>query len=212
MSHDLRKVYMKHPNLVRHSIIFIAWLASTAFILSFTSTILMGVPRFNGAQITTQKRLNRINRELIHLSNMLHKTPQLADLRTVLGNEYLNDGWGHPFIFVNDSGHVYLISYGRDNKQGGLGKDCDLTSDDPYSNNCGWTYRQFFTDRTTQPFILLAMMLGYAVVWGCDYGIKSRKWGNREIAGYIIQMIITIIFAYLIASVMIVMQVDGRHH
>jgi len=36
------------------------------------------------------------------------------------------DSWGRPFIYINDDGHVELISLGADGKEGGKGQAADI--------------------------------------------------------------------------------------
>jgi len=36
------------------------------------------------------------------------------------------DPWGHPYIYVNNSGEIDIISLGADGKEGGSGENKDI--------------------------------------------------------------------------------------
>jgi general secretion pathway protein G len=36
------------------------------------------------------------------------------------------DSWGTPFVYINDDGHIELISLGADKKEGGTGDKADI--------------------------------------------------------------------------------------
>ena len=54
------------------------------------------------------------------------KYPNYSQSGYFKDNKLPKDSWGNDFIYVNDNGHVEIISLGSDRKEGGSGEAADI--------------------------------------------------------------------------------------
>lgn len=109
---------------------------------------------------------------------------QLGDLSgSGLGRDEhgrIPDAWFSPYLYEVDGNNFRILSYGRDGRQGGVGLDCDLASDNLYPRAARLTYAEFFTyDRGSQTLIaaFCSGVLVVVVSW-CTFG-KFSYWFLR---------------------------------
>jgi hypothetical protein len=122
------------------------------------------------------------------------------------------DAWGHRFLYSVKEGHPVVTSYGRDGKPGGVGFDCDLSSDDkPLPTENMPTFSQFLLHPAAKGIVsacLACGVLAFLVSLGTVNPVALHGWA---IPSLIIKLAFTILGALFVAFIMSIAEIPNYH-
>ncbi|MBV9850562.1 MAG: type II secretion system protein GspG [Armatimonadetes bacterium] len=185
----------------------IAWLALLAGLHTARSSVL------TFPQQITRHDLSRINQAITAYRQMKHTLPRsLGELESRTGNSLrLEDGWGHPFVYIVVGSRYQVISYGRDGKPGGTGLDTDLTSDNINPPGAELTLHQFLTLPETQGMVMTACLSGVLAGLLCLVTLRPKTLTGPSILALAVQLLVTLMAAAFVATVITALHVPSGH-
>ena len=126
-------------------------------------------PSLNKEQRYTQMQLELINDAITDYRERFGRLPSsLLELasrnHSLMGNEgeSVLDGWGRPIRYREDGQEVFVVSYGRDGKAGGLGLDFDLTDKNIWPEQANPTFSQFILEMPSGSLVIVCLVCGAA--------------------------------------------------
>ncbi len=122
------------------------------------------------------------------------------------------DTWGHPFLYSVKEGHPVVTSYGRDGKPGGVGFDCDLSSDDkslPRENMP--TFFQFLLHPATRGIVLTCLACGIAAFWLSVITVTPAALHGRAALLLAVKLALTILGTLAVAIVLSIFHIPNHH-
>lgn len=123
----------------------------------------------------------------------------------------IQDGWGHPFVYIVQGTHYRVISYGQDGKPGGAGWDADFSSDNPHPPKTQMTFHNFLTSPYTQDMVKTAYISGVLTGLLCLVTVRPKTFTWRSTLGLTVQIVATLAAAAWVAMVITALHVPSGH-
>jgi hypothetical protein len=140
-----------------------------------------------------------------------NSTPISLDaVRQLVGTD-AEDGWRNPFNFVQDGSNFIVVSYGRDAKPGGVGLDCDLTTQYPLTSRSLPTLLQFYRDLPSNGIANSCIFCGMLAFITSLLTIKVPTLNRQGILRACWRLGATVIGAVLISIVITALHVPNGH-
>jgi hypothetical protein len=122
------------------------------------------------------------------------------------------DTWGHPFLYSVKEGHPVVTSYGRDGKPGGVGFDCDLSSDDkslPRENMP--TFFQFLVHPAAKGIVSACLACGVLAFLVSLVTVNPAALHGWAILSLIVKLTVTILGTLFVAFIMSIAEIPNYH-
>ena len=172
-------------------------------------------------QWITRWELRRMSNAIVAYQNKFHVSPtNFEQFRTMtneipeigyLGGPEFMDGWRQPFVFQSKGTNCLIISYGGDGKPGGVGVDCDLTSDNPCPKESAPTFSQFWNNKVCGGMIAGSFFGGGLAALLSLVTVRVPSLKRREIIIFSISLCATVLGALYITSIITVLHIPTGH-
>jgi hypothetical protein len=148
-------------------------------------------------------------------------SPQsLGDLAKIPNNdpfqlgddEHPFDAWGHPMVLSTNTTNLVITSYGRDGKPGGIGLDCDLTTENWNPKEARPTFQQFLHDMPTGGMILSCFVCGSFAGLLSFLIVKIPDLSRYEMIKLVFKLIVMVLAAVFMASVIAGLHIPTHEH
>jgi hypothetical protein len=134
----------------------------------------------------------------------------LDEVQKLVGTNTV-DGWGHPLNIVQDGSNFMIVSYGRDEKLGGIGLDCDLTSRDLWPRQSLPTLLQFYRDLPSTGIVKSCIFSGVLALITSLLAIKLPTLNRQNIIRACWKLGATIIGAVLVSIFISELHIPSGH-
>jgi hypothetical protein len=122
------------------------------------------------------------------------------------------DAWGHRFLYSVKEGHPVVTSYGRDGKPGGVGFDCDLSSDDkPLPPENMPTFSQFLLHPATKGIVSACLACGLLAFLVSFVNIVPPSRHGWDIPSLVVTLALTALAALFVAFLMSIAEIPNYH-
>ena len=174
--------------------------------------------RLRFAQTRTAKTLKTVANEINVYRKRKGQLPaSLKDVAALSGesswiqdNGDLFDAWRNPILYQRRGANYVLISYGRDGKPGGVGLDCDSSSDDLKPQNAAMPFMQVVSHPAAR-VLIRASLFSAAVTFLLAFFLIKPKNLSFENIGYVsTQIILTLLATWFFASLMALAATSGH--
>lgn len=142
----------------------------------------------------------------------------LKDVVALLGeNNFINDngelfdGWRNPIIYQRRGASYLLISYGRDGKPGGVGLDCDFSSDNLNPQNAAMPFSQVTSNPAASSLIRASLISAAATFLLAFSLIKPKKLSFEDVGCLVLQIAATLLATFIFASILVLAAVSWGH-
>jgi len=150
--------------------------------------------KLNHEQLETQLLLMQANRALQEYQRDYGHPPEslkaLGDAEsTFLGGERFVDGWQRPVQLVSEGAQCVVVSYGRDGVLGGVGLDCDLSSDDIWPSDANPTLHQFLFEMPSLIIVCLCLVWSVITSFSIHSMCKKHQRAKKRLVTRFMQVI-----------------------
>jgi len=122
------------------------------------------------------------------------------------------DGWGNPMVLSNNTTNLVVTSYGRDGKPGGIGLDCDLTTENQDPKEARPTFQQFLYEMPTKGMILSCFVCGgFAGLLGF-LTIKIPDLNRNTMIKLLFKLVVMVFAAVFMASIIAALHIPAHEH
>ncbi len=121
------------------------------------------------------------------------------------------DGWGRPFLYSTDGGKYVITSLGRDDKPGGIGLDCDLSSTDEWPKEAVPTFSQFLVHPVARGIVSACLACGVLAFLVSLVTVNPPALHGWAIPSLIVKLAFTILGALFIAFIMSIAEIPNYH-
>ena len=121
------------------------------------------------------------------------------------------DGWGHSLVFSKEGTNCLVMSYGQDGKPGGIGIDCDLTTEHPLPIESVPTFRQFWASDRTRDMITWCFICGAMAGVLSFWTVRNPNFTKRGLILLGLSLAATIIGTIFVAAIITALHVPSGH-
>ncbi|HEY1789267.1 MAG TPA: type II secretion system protein GspG [Verrucomicrobiae bacterium] len=117
-------------------------------------------------QWRTRQELESISNAIAMYGQEFGTAPASLEQLATNGNggsfwaSYGRDCWGNPLVFYWNGTNSVVMSYGRDGMPGGVGEDCDLTTQSPSPKEALPTFQQFLKNQWCRGMVVSSYVCG----------------------------------------------------
>lgn len=172
-------------------------------------------------QWETRHQLENMGKAIIAFQEKFHSSPTNFEQLHGMTNEVpememwfpegFTDGWQHPFIFQNTGTNSLIVSYGADGKPGGIGIDCDLTSDNPRPKESSPTFTQFWGNKECEDMIDWSFICGGLAALLSLLTVRVPNLTKRGIIILVLSLCATLVGAFFITIIITGLHIPSGH-
>ena len=173
--------------------------------------------RLSIKQVITEKRLktaaNEINvyrKRQGRLPASLKNVTALLKEESTIREGKLFDAWNKPIVYQRRGASFTLISYGRDGKPGGVGLDCDLSSDNLKPQNAAIPFSQVASNPAAGGLIRVSLFSAAITFLLAFSLIKPKKLSFADVGCLVLQIAPLMLLAFVFAAIIALAGTSGH--